>query len=343
MEKHQVPVCYFPTTVVFVDDNRHFLQSLPLRLDHHHIVPKLFSDPHTALQFLTVDYQIEPFTSRCFRQTGEETGSFHSIEIDVNAIHQEIYNQNRFLELATLVVDYSMPGLNGLELCRRVRERNNRIKILLLTGEADEKLAVRAFNEGIIDKFLRKDTSDFHQEINAAIQELQYQYFQHLTELAFDGLINDPHSSLMCLRDPAYVKLFTDIVAKNKIVEYYLTDTWGSFLLLDFQGKPFWLAVKNEQGMEDAYQVAFHADESFPEPLLAAMKNREKILCQYENELCDNPAEAEKKLFPAQRFQGKETYYYALIKDPKAFDVDPDKILSCRNYLEKLAHEVDSK
>ncbi len=343
MEKHQIPVCYFPTTVLFVDDNRHFLQSLPLRLDHHHILPKLYSDPHNALQFLTVDYQIQSFIHRCFLQTGEETGNFHSIEINVNAIHQEIYNDARFQEVSMMVVDYSMPGLNGLELSRKAKEHNPRLKILLLTGEADEKLAVRAFNDGLIDKFLRKDTPDFHQDLNDAIQELQYQYFNHLTELAFDGLITEANSSLACLRDPAYIKLFSDLIANHKIVEYYLTDTWGSFLLLDFQGKPFWLAFKNDQGMEDAYQVAFHADEAFPDDLLAAMEKREKILCQHENTLYDDPKEAEQRLFPAQRLQGKETYYYALIKDPQVFEVEPKKIFSCRQYLDTLTHEVDTK
>jgi RNA polymerase sigma factor (sigma-70 family) len=54
-----------------------------------------------------------------------------------------------------LVVDLDMPGMGGLELQQRLKERDVRLPVIFLSGRADVPKAVRAVREGAID-FIEK-------------------------------------------------------------------------------------------------------------------------------------------------------------------------------------------
>ncbi len=47
-----------------------------------------------------------------------------------------------------VLTDYRMPGMNGLELMVESRREWSRIPVILMTGQGDERLAVRCMNEG---------------------------------------------------------------------------------------------------------------------------------------------------------------------------------------------------
>lgn len=51
--------------------------------------------------------------------------------------------------------DISMPGMSGIELVRRLKERGARLPIILMTGHADVPMAVEAMKAGISD-FIEK-------------------------------------------------------------------------------------------------------------------------------------------------------------------------------------------
>lgn len=50
-----------------------------------------------------------------------------------------------------VVSDYRMPGMNGIELCRRTKEEFPRIKFVILTGYADKQTVLDGFRVGIDD------------------------------------------------------------------------------------------------------------------------------------------------------------------------------------------------
>ena len=57
---------------------------------------------------------------------------------------------------AVVVSDMQMPNISGVELLSQVRELNARTVRIMLTGNADQKTAVDAVNEGNIFRFLSK-------------------------------------------------------------------------------------------------------------------------------------------------------------------------------------------
>lgn len=342
MEWSKISACYHPTTIVFVDDNSKYLSKLLLMIDVERASPKTFDAPKETLEFLK-NYTPNSFTHRCISRIEEDQFDHRNFNINIGQVHAQVFNPNRFDEISVLVVDYSMPSLTGAELCMQLKDAP--YKKLMLTGEADEETAIKLFNNGIIDRFIRKDSPDFPEIITANIQELQQNYFLRLSQPIVDSLTQDlDHPIVNWLDEPIFLKLFNEICRENNIIEYYLIDAFGSFLLLDFEGKPSWLAVKGDGDMQAAFEVAEASDNSFPIPLLEKMYNRELLLYLPRGGLCDDPDEAVTSLHPAKKLQGLKTnYYYTLIKNPYAYDINQNKIFSYKAYREKEASTMRTR
>jgi FixJ family two-component response regulator len=71
---------------------------------------------------------------------------------------QEFLSRPRSTAPSCLVLDVTLPGLNGLELQERLAERTD-IPIIFITGHGDIPMSVRAMKAGAIE-FLTKPFSD---------------------------------------------------------------------------------------------------------------------------------------------------------------------------------------
>jgi signal transduction histidine kinase/DNA-binding response OmpR family regulator len=52
---------------------------------------------------------------------------------------------------AVVLLDYSLPGMNGLDVLERIRQHHPSVPVVMITGHGDERIAVRAMNAGGID------------------------------------------------------------------------------------------------------------------------------------------------------------------------------------------------
>ncbi len=72
-------------------------------------------------------------------------------------------------DLALIVTDFHMPGINGIDLLAKVREASPDVIRILLTGAADLEMALDAVNKGNIFRFLLKPCST--ENFTAAIKD----------------------------------------------------------------------------------------------------------------------------------------------------------------------------
>jgi CheY-like chemotaxis protein len=319
---------YYPTTIVLIDDDVRFLENMSLNLSHD-LFYRTFQDPKAALAALKETENQNKFLSHTVAAREEEAGKF-SVDFNTSVIYKEVYNRKQFDEVSVIVVDYSMPQMNGEELLKNLTQ--SPAKKLMLTGQADEATAVRLFNDGIIDKFMLKST-DSHtliQHLNQNIEELQTKYFHGLSDIILKPLSGQIG---ICFTDPIFVDFFNKTLADTSTSSYYLIEISGSFLLLDADASPTWLLVKTKNELQEFAPQA--EAEGASEDVVDSIKNGHKI--PYFNDF-DEYVDAtsgnwDKYLYAAQELNGKAQYRYAITKNIPGFRLHRDKILSFNTYL----------
>ncbi len=259
---------YHPTTICFVDDNEAFLASLELELPGDWAC-RTFSDPEEALAYLNQPIPLAPLMDRCFSLQRDAKQAV--IHLDLSLIEQEINQVDRFRRNSVLVVDYAMPSLNGLQFCQALNDRH--IKRAMLTGVADEKLAVQAFNAGLIHRFIPKQMEDPILTTHDFVEELVAEYFnQHTVRLKSTLAIDPPPF----LTDPQLADWLHELMHKHNLVEYYLVDDPPGFLMLKSNGQIWRLAILS--AVEIARQAALAAELGAPQALVNSLAAGDQAL-----------------------------------------------------------------
>jgi CheY-like chemotaxis protein len=334
MPKFSIPTCYFPSTILFIDDNRDFLMNFTLQLADD-VAYRTFDSPFEALEALReLNSQTNELMGRCVTQYHDSTASpltNQTVNVDLSAIHSEVYNPNRFAEVSVVVVDYAMPGMNGIEFCEHIK--NDQVQKILLTGQADESVAVDAFNEGIIHRYIQKSHPDVLQRVLDNIAVLQAHYFQNMSEIITQMLsVNAP----VCLRDTTFANAFREYRMQHDIVEFYLLESSGSFLMLDKDGKVSFFIVKSEQDLSMDYDLA--KDIQAPSGILSQIASGDKIqIIPHLQGKWLHEEDWNDYLLPAEKLIGKQTYYYAVTHHHPQYPLDAAGVASYGRYLATLA------
>jgi CheY-like chemotaxis protein len=334
MKREFVPAFYSPTTVVFIDDDLEYLKYITLKTSH---LPCLsFNHPDTAIKFFNDIYTPDLLTHRCLSYTKDTRDESYEIKLQIPLIHKEIYNPKRFEQISVAIIDYLMPDKDGIEVCRQIKHPF--IKKILLTGELGSDKAIEAFNNGLIDHYIRKDAPGFLQTLHKTIYDLQFQYFQDLSTVILDALIHVPHYQKTCLDDPLFIRFFVEFIHRKKPAEFYLVDATGSFLLLDNNAQAFWLIVKNEVEILRFEDLAKNADGVISSETLIDLKKGKKIFFDFNpNNSAVKKTDWNSSIHKATPLQGlKEPFYYAVIDNSSAYPLDQNDIVSYKTYLEQL-------
>lgn len=328
MRKMKISLCYHPTTITLIDDNKDFINHLVINFNE--VIPCLsFVSPLSALEYFKNSYSHSSFAANCIKNYESVEAQELASAIDIQKIQQEIFSKERFSKIAVALIDYNMPALNGIELSKSLKELG--ILTILLTGEAENELAISALNQGYIDYFVKKTEDNSTDILLEIIKKMEKRYF---LKLSSELLSKMPSYILGCLSDPEVAEIFDIICEENKIIEFYICNEMGSFLLADKTGKTTYFVLASEEDMERYYEYA--NDEEAPSIVIDALKNRTKIPLFYsEQTLNAKPSEWEQYMRPAKKIRGNLNYYYAFTDDCGSNSLSSKNILSYKDYLKK--------
>ena len=311
-----VAVCYFPTQVVLVDDDRHCLNPITRALRLHQIACEVFEKPKKALKYFLDHYKPLTVFDHCLKtlvscEYDKQSITDHPINMDLPLLNQLLYQADRFTHISVAIIDYALNEMNGLELARELHHISNPLKKVMLTGQATKDIGLEGFTEGVLDMFIRKDLPDLTEYLCEMIPALQYRYFQELSQTIVKLLSLD---NPCCLTDLGFIRFFENLRKIKGFIEHYLLNDKGDFVFLTSQGKPAFLGVYTDQTLVDQYDWAIN-QETVSDDVQQALKNKKGALFIYpESEGYPSDEKWDKILHPIQRIP-QTPYYYALIEE----------------------------
>ncbi len=312
---HQLPVYQHPGLVIFVDDSQSFMDGLALHLSPNlHL--RTFHNPATALEFIRQSYAgLAPLLTDPIRIGYDERSDLLDLRqasIDLAVIYQRATRPERFRIPVVVVVDYFMPQMSGLEFCAQLQDLPCRK--ILLTGQADEGIAIDAFNRNLIDRFAKKNSPDIARLLEADINALRRRFFLGQTE-ALRALL--ARHTYEFLSDPAVSDLVERLCRQYRFIEHYLFPNPEGILFVDVQGKATLMILATEQSLDVQLEIA--RDQEAPHELLHALQERSLLPFfsdtggMYLGEIGEDWLQY---CLPPQICHGRQDYYWALFEFP---------------------------
>jgi len=301
---------YHPTSVVVVDDDPMFLQSFDFYFGDSFLC-HAFNDPKRALDFIGARRPNRP-NPRNFVASAASlpTDPMSTGILNAAAMSQLVRDADRFGQVSVAIVDYDMPSMNGIELCRRMKRIP--VRTILLTGKAGKDVAVRAFNEQVIDCFLTKQDPNLAARLRQEVARLQRSYFADTT-----GEIK-----VMCALDEArflsdiiFTTLFEAILRSENVQEYYLTVEPLGILMVRADGSTVFMLVMDDARLQAHLEIA--VEESAPLEFICRLEEGEILpyfataTGFYQRGLESSWRE---QVWPARVVRGEEIWRYAMIE-----------------------------
>ena len=157
----------------------------------------------------------------------------------------------RFALTQVAVVDYAMPAMSGLrvlgELTRWPGAR------ILLTGRVDEQLAVSAFNRGLINQFISKQSPDIRLRLTTAIQDLRQHPDQRHQQI-WCATLSPAQHALLC--EPLMAQSLEDLMRRQGWIEHVVIGAPFGVLALNAQGGVQWLQLEYTENLQKMAEMA---------------------------------------------------------------------------------------
>jgi PAS domain S-box-containing protein len=118
---------------------------------------------------------------------------------------EEALQKLRVSEYDVVITDYQMPGKNGLELIREVRQQGNDVPFIVFSCKGKEEIAVEALNSGV-ESFITKDGSTA-----GSYEELQRIIFKASKRRIVERLLKESEEK--------YRKLFDESISAVFVVD----------------------------------------------------------------------------------------------------------------------------
>jgi len=241
------PLFHRPGAIVFLDDDSDYLEMLALVLPQKWHV-KLYLRPQVCINQL----QQEPplWESDAWAQQ-EIIANWRSGSPLIPQILQYWASQDKRYGLSQVCVfDYAMPGMDGLQALSELTDwPGGRV---LLTGQADEHVAVSAFNRGLIDQFIAKQTPDISQHLIAVVQRMLDQPQLRHSQIWRAALTQPQHALLQV---PSVARQLTGMASTHWVEHVVIGQPFG-ILGMDADGLVSWLQLEPAAGLAELAELA---------------------------------------------------------------------------------------
>lgn len=157
----------------------------------------------------------------------------------------------RFGLTEVCVVDYAMPAMSGLQVVGELKSWPG--ARVLLTGRVEEQLAISAFNRGLIDKFVPKQTPDLRLRLTEAIGSLLERPHERHQQIWRATLSREQHA---WLGDAALAAQLQALAEREGWIEHVVIGAPFGVLALDREGRASWLQLESEASLPDLADMA---------------------------------------------------------------------------------------
>src|SRR2546430_4364955 len=115
----------------------------------------MLASGETALRILLVEDSPadRELVKRAFREPAPLTGP---LDLEVVTDAEAALTAVRKATFAVILTDYSLPGRNGIEFLRALRETDDKTPVVMMTGSGDESVAVAALQHGAADYVVKE-------------------------------------------------------------------------------------------------------------------------------------------------------------------------------------------
>lgn len=305
-----LPAYYYRTTLLTLDDDTLFSSTISALLAKDFQI-KTFQAPSQILQHLA-NYQRPTASKHLIRDCSEhdhyDTAQHTLVDLDITALHAHTSHPAKHEEISIIISDYDMPEMCGVDVFKQLAHIP--AKKILLTGAADQQIAIDAFNANIIDRYIRKDSPSIAQDIKKHVEMLTAAYFMDQSKPLLNHLEAQRPSPLT---DHHFADFFRRWCQENRISQYTLIDKNGSFCVIDQAQKEHYFVLHTDASL-NAF-VELNDDEDEAAHHLARITDRSVVpfFGVGINSWDVEPHHWHKHLHTAQELQGREKYYWSVV------------------------------
>ena len=223
-----------PGSVALLDDDTDFLDMLLMTLPRNWNI-KAFSSPYACLKYLQQEPAQWDADFLAHQNIVEQWHAGSPLIPQILRYWQQ--SPDRYKLTRVCVVDYQMPQMDGLETLGKLRGwPGHRV---MMTGSI-ETLATAAFNAGLIDEFVPKQTADFRSRLVAAIEALLEKPDRRYDQIWHSTL---KPAQVEMLRDKSIADALHRFVATTFVEYMVIGDPFG-IIGVDDAGAATWLQLE---------------------------------------------------------------------------------------------------
>jgi CheY-like chemotaxis protein len=235
--------------VVFLDDDPAYLEMLAEVMPEHWPV-RLFTRPSECINYLQQEPPELDADSWRHREIIDRWHSGQSLIAQILRYWREA-DPWRYGLAQVCVVDYSMPAMNGLQVLEELAGWPG--ARVLLTGRADEQIAVQAFNAALIEQYVPKQASEISRRLTHSIQRLLDEPWGSQAQAWRASLSRE---QLAVITAPSIARQLKAFAETLRWVEHVVIGDPFGVLGLDDTGQATWLQIEHERRLDDLAEVA---------------------------------------------------------------------------------------